>query len=55
MEVGETSTSYVYDCMNRLTARPIIVLQKLSVRNAYGHYRVVVGHDDEKELMTTAS
>jgi ABC-type bacteriocin/lantibiotic exporter with double-glycine peptidase domain len=32
---------------------PAIVLQKISVNNTYGHYRVVVGYDDEKEIFIT--
>ena len=32
---------------------PVIVLQKYSLVNAYGHYRVVVGYDDEKEVFMT--
>ena len=32
---------------------PLIVLQKFSLQNAYGHYRVIVGYDDEKELVIT--
>lgn len=32
---------------------PLIVLQKFSLQNTYGHYRVVVGYNDEKELVIT--
>lgn len=32
---------------------PLIVLQKFSLQNTYGHYRVVVGYSDERELLIT--
>lgn len=31
----------------------VIVLQKVSLGNKYGHYRVVISYDDEKEQFTT--
>jgi len=33
--------------------RPLIVLQKFSLSNAYGHYRVVIGYDDEQRVVVT--
>jgi len=33
--------------------RPLIVLQKFSLANMYGHYRVVTGYSDEKEMIVT--
>ncbi len=43
------------DCLREWISRgcPAIVLQKISPQNPYGHYRVVLGYDDEKEIMTT--
>jgi len=43
------------DCLKKWIQKgcPIIVLQKLSLQDAYGHYRVVVGYDDERDLVTT--
>jgi len=32
---------------------PLIVLQKFSLQNAYGHYRTIVGYNDENELVIT--
>lgn len=32
---------------------PTIVLQEVSRQNKYGHYRVVLGYNDEQEIMTT--
>lgn len=32
---------------------PLIVLQRFSLQNTYGHYRVVVGYNDEEELVAT--
>lgn len=32
---------------------PVIVLQKYSLQSAYGHYRVVVGYDDENRQTVT--
>jgi len=33
--------------------RPPVVLQKFSPENTYGHFRIVVAYDDEKELFVT--
>lgn len=32
---------------------PVVVLQKYSLQDAYGHYRVVVGYNDETQQVTT--
>jgi len=43
------------DCLRKWIRKgcPIIVLQKLSLQDVYGHYRVVVGYDNEKDLVMT--
>ncbi len=45
------SINHLKEWINR--GRPPIVLQKFSLQNPYGHYRVVVGYDDEKKLFVT--
>jgi predicted double-glycine peptidase len=32
---------------------PVIVLQQISLNDARGHYRIVVGYDEKKEVFTT--
>lgn len=43
------------DHLKRRVSRgfPVIVLQRFSFQNPYGHYRVVVGYDDETQKFTT--
>jgi hypothetical protein len=52
--ISQSFTGSIYDLKTWITdGVPLIVLQRLSLEDPYGHYRVVVGYNDSSAMIFT--